>query len=75
MCDDAVAEFACADSHEARGQDRTRLKEIKRCLAAQNSETGACCDPTTRGRAHDWQDDDNTQDCPECRGATPPETP
>jgi hypothetical protein len=53
MYDDAVAEFACADRHEARGQGRTRLKEIKRCLAAQNSETGACCDLTTRGRAHD----------------------
>ena len=29
MCDDAVAEFACAHRHEARGEDRERLKEIK----------------------------------------------
>lgn len=70
MCDDAVAEFACADTHHSRGEDRARLKEIKRCLAQQN---GPCC--TNRGRAHDWQDDDPSQDCPECRGETPPETP
>ena|SRR6266487_2552746 len=43
MCDDAVAEFACADRHAARGEDRERLKEIKRCLASQNSASGACC--------------------------------
>lgn len=73
MCDDAVAEFACADRHEARGEDRARLKEIKRCRAAQNGIYGACC--AIRGRAHDWQDDDLAQDCPECRGETPPETP
>jgi hypothetical protein len=73
MCEDAVAEFACATRHEARGEDRARLKNINRCLAAQNSPTGMAC--AVRGRAHDWQDDDANQVCPECRGETPPETP
>lgn len=73
MCDDAVAEYACADHHEARGEDRTRLKEIHKCLAAQNSTTGVAC--AARGRSHDWQDDEPDKDCPECRGETPPETP
>ena len=41
MCDDGVTEFACANRHEARGEDRIRLKEIKRCLAAQNA--GVAC--------------------------------
>ena len=74
MCDDGVAEYACADRHEARGEDRTRLKEIKRCQVAQTA--GGACAPAQRGRAHDWQDDDpNNRECPECRGETPPETP
>jgi hypothetical protein len=72
MCDDAVAVFACADRHEERGEERERLKHIMKCQTARDSETGATC--TVRDRAHDWQDDD-TQDCPECRGETPPETP
>lgn len=73
MCDDGVAEYACADRHEARGEDRTRMKEIKRCLAAQHARVS--CPPAQRGRAHDWQDDDPDEDCPECRGETPPESP
>ncbi|KAH9222680.1 hypothetical protein DL95DRAFT_380396 [Leptodontidium sp. 2 PMI_412] len=73
MCDDGVAEFACTDRHEARGEDRARLKEIKRCLAGEHA--GVSCSPNQRGRAHDWQDDGPDQDCPECRGETPPETP
>jgi RNA polymerase subunit RPABC4/transcription elongation factor Spt4 len=72
MCDDGLAEYACADRHEARGEDRARLKEIKRCLNVQNNNLPVCA---VRDRAHDWQDDDDTQDCPECRGETPPETP
>ena len=73
MCEDAVAEFKCADRHEERGEDRERLKEIKRCKDSRESETGAAC--AVRGKAHDWQDDDPDRDCPECRGETPPETP
>lgn len=72
MCDDGVAEFACAGRHRARGEDRTRLKKFKKCLYVQNNDLPACA---VRDRSHDWQDDDLTQDCPECRGETLPETP
>jgi len=72
MCDDGVAEYACASVHEGRGEARTRLKEIKKCLHVQNNSLPVCA---VRGRSHDWQDDDDTQNCLECRGETPPETP
>jgi hypothetical protein len=73
MCEDAVGVFACADRHEERGEERERLKHINRCQTAIDSESGMAC--ADRGRSHDWQDDDDTQDCPECRGETPPQTP
>jgi len=73
MCEDAVAEYACADDHEQRGESRTRLSHIVRCPQAINSESGAAC--ANRTEAHDWQDDDSSTNCPECRGDTPPVTP
>ena len=73
MCEDALAVYACADVHEGRGEDRERVKHINRCQTAIRSETGAAC--FNRGRSHDWQDDDENQNCPECRGETPPQTP
>lgn len=45
--------------------DIARLRRIR----------GQTCDASNRGRAHDSQDNDNSQECPECRGETPPETP
>jgi hypothetical protein len=42
MCDDGLAEYACADRHEARGEDRARLKDIKRCLNVQNNNLPVC---------------------------------
>lgn len=73
MCDDAVARYACAATHEARGEEPERFKDIRRCLAAQHA--GVTCSPDQRGRAHDWQDDDPSQECAECRGESPPITP
>ena len=73
MCEDAFAEFACADLHEQRGERRTRFKHIMRCQEAINSETGAAC--MNRTEAHDMQDDEPDKDCSECRRETPPETP
>ena len=73
MCDDAFAEYKCADMHEQRGEQRIRLSHIMRCAQASNSESGAAC--AVRTEAHDTQDDDPNKDCPECRGETPPATP
>ncbi len=73
MFDDNYAEYSCADKHEERGEERARIHHVALCQTAQDN--GQTCDANERGRAHDWQDDDDTQECPECRGETPPETP
>jgi hypothetical protein len=73
MCDDNYAKYSCADKHEKRGEERARVRDVRLCRNAQ--DTGQTCDASNRGRAHDWQDDDDSQECPECRGETPPETP
>ncbi|KAF2245218.1 hypothetical protein BU26DRAFT_522317 [Trematosphaeria pertusa] len=74
MCQNVYAEFRCADTHEQRGEDRTRLKHIARCDTALNSPTGqSCLDP--RDNVHIVQEDEPDINCPECRGETPPETP
>ena len=74
MCDDVVARFRCAAIHEARGEDPLRFKHHVRCRPVVTS-SGALCPPAYRERAHILQEDDDSQDCPECRAETPPETP
>lgn len=72
MCDDVVARFKCAPKHEERGEDPLRLKYIARCTTARQNGLPNCRD---RDRAHDAGDDMPDEDCPECKGETPPETP
>jgi hypothetical protein len=57
----------------ARQESRTRLSHIVRCRQAIDSERGAACANETE--AHDWQDNDFSKKCPECKGDTPPVTP
>jgi hypothetical protein len=73
MCDKVYAEYACADKHESNGEERTRLKHIVRCdQAVQRQMT---CHEQNMGAAHILQEDEPDEDCPECRGETPPESP
>jgi hypothetical protein len=72
MCDKVYAEFACADKHEARGEDRSRLKHIQKCVASRG---GATCNDNAMELIHDTNQDNPDEACPECRGETPPETP
>jgi hypothetical protein len=75
MCYDVVAEFKCADKHEQAGEDRLRFKHIARCTTASQSPTGISCPPALRDREHVLQEDDPEENCSECKGETPPETP
>lgn len=46
---------------------------IARCRnAIQNQMT---CPPGQREDVHDWQEDKDGENCPACKGETPPETP
>ena len=74
MCDDVVARFRCAPTHETRGEDPLPFKHHVRCPPVVASG-GTICPPAQRERVHILQEDDDSQDCPECRGETPPETP
>jgi hypothetical protein len=73
MCDDVVAQFQCAERHEARGEDPLRFKHHVRCLPVVCSGGQLC--PHPRDRVHVLQEDEPDMDCAECRGETPPETP
>jgi len=73
MCDDVVARFRCAPTHETRGEDALRFKHRVRCLPVAASG-GAICPLGQRERAHVPQEDEDSQDCPEYRKETPPET-
>jgi hypothetical protein len=65
MCDNVRGIFGLC-GHEA-------IVYIARCPSAiQNGET---CPPDQREDVHDWQEDDDDDECPACKGATPPETP
>ncbi|KAL5615530.1 uncharacterized protein BROUX77_001367 [Berkeleyomyces rouxiae] len=71
MCDNVYAEFRCAIFHKACGEEGIRLKHIVRCNLAQAN--GLVC--ALREGVHILQEDEPLQDCSECRGETPPESP
>ena len=74
MCYDVLARFRCAPNHENRGEDPLRFKHYTRCQPVVTSG-GALCPAPQRTTEHVLQEDDDDQDCLECRGETPPETP
>lgn len=74
MCYDVVARFRCAPTHEDRNEDPRRFKHHARCQAVIQSG-GALCPPAQRQVEHVLQEDDDDENCAECRGETPPETP
>ncbi|OTA64194.1 hypothetical protein K449DRAFT_442885 [Hypoxylon sp. EC38] len=71
MCFNILALYACAPTHEARGEDRHRYKGINKCGAAIQS--GTIC--AGRNNLHLATEDEPYNDCPVCRGASPPQTP
>jgi hypothetical protein len=72
MCDKVYVEFACADWHESRGEDRARVSHTEKCFPAHQRGEGTC---VPQGEVVDTNQNDPDQNCPECRGETPPETP
>jgi hypothetical protein len=72
MCDKVYAEFAYANRHEARGEDRSRLKYISKCFASRERPS---YNDNIMDRVHDTSEDDLDVDYSEYRGETPPETP
>jgi hypothetical protein len=76
MCQNIYARFRCSDMHnEIEGNDGLKLKHIARCDIARQSPTGAACPPAQREDVHIMQEDKPEENCPECRGETPSETP
>lgn len=71
MCQNVRAIFRCEERHALRGEHIDRFKHIARCDEAQAS--GQMCQ--VREEVHIIQEDDPDDDCPECKGETPPETP
>lgn len=72
MCEDNVARFKCAAKHEERDEDPLRLVYIARCTPSRVGQLPTCAQ---RGRAHDTGNDNEDENCSECKGDTPPETP
>lgn len=72
MCEDIYARFRCAQKHEEEGGDGTKKKHILQCALAQQIQVSC---PEPRDQVHDTSEDDPEEDCPECKGDTPPETP
>ena len=72
MCDKVYAEFACANLHQSRGEDRARFSHIEKCWPAHQRGTGTC---TPLQEVTDPNQNDPDRNCPACRGDTPPETP
>lgn len=74
MCQDVNAVFRCVVRHQTiDNPEGLVLKHIARCDAAIQARTS--CPPGQRVIAHILQEDEPENDCPECRGETPPETP
>jgi len=71
MCQNVRAVFRCAERYDQRGEHIDRLKHIARCDQAR--ETNHMCEE--REEVHILQEDEPDDDCPECKGETPPETP
>ena len=69
MCEDIYAKFKCHEKHEEAGEDGTKKKHILKCVQG----TQATC--AVRTSVHDTSEDDLENECPECKGETPPETP
>jgi hypothetical protein len=73
MWDKVYVEFACADLHQSRGEDRSRFSRIEKCYQAHQAGRGTCNPPLQE--VIDPNQNDPDQNCPEGRGETPPETP
>lgn len=73
MCENIHAYFRCRRIHEQRGEDGLRLVEIRTCgIARQRRVT---CDENNREDVHETGSDDPEDNCPACKGETPPTTP
>lgn len=65
MCDNVRGRFgACGDEATVY---------IARCEPAIRNQV--TCPPHQRIDVWDWQEDKDNEECPVCRGMTPPETP
>ncbi|KXS98406.1 hypothetical protein AC579_1384 [Pseudocercospora musae] len=73
MCTNVYAEFKCKDKHENNDEDPLRIKYIAMCTTARNANPRVIC--RQRDNEHVVDEDDSEEDCPECKGDTPPETP
>ncbi|KAF2179328.1 hypothetical protein K469DRAFT_716329 [Zopfia rhizophila CBS 207.26] len=73
MCQNVRARFACSTWHASLGDEATRIKHIAQCRTA--IARGQSCPENQRTHNHVLQEDEPDQNCPECRGETPPETP
>jgi hypothetical protein len=59
--------------HEARGEERPRVKHIARCATA--IAAGGTCHVTQHEEVHILEEDEPDELCQQCKGETPPETP
>lgn len=75
MRSNAYAYFSCRAKHESRDEDDLRLKYIAMCTVARNRDPRVVCGPAARDNQHDTGDGEEDEECPECKGDTPPETP
>jgi hypothetical protein len=65
MCDNLCGDFGVCGH-------RTGIY-IANCRTARVNQI--TCPQDQREDAHDWQEDEDDEKCPACKGETPPETP
>jgi len=73
MCTNVYAYFKCRDEHEQRQEDGRRFKYLAMCDIARNDNPRIMC--LQRVDEHVLNEDDTEEDCPECKGETPPQSP
>jgi hypothetical protein len=74
MCQRVYAIFGkCQEKHEQNGEDALKMKHVARCGDAIRD--GTTCPQHTWEDVHVLQEDEPNEECPECKGQTPPQTP